>query len=175
MNPATRKHYFRLWATVCAAQGWPPNDNHRRRQVTLYCTTEIGAPPTDSITKLNPHQITALFTYLHFLAGNGASAPTLQWEQCKTDYLTYNHLRQAEHFRKKAGYRQKSKLNHQRFKLHFPAEEIQDHTLTPTEVQHYLITHANRARTRARKQPSHKSHPSPPSPAPAASHSPDPF
>ena len=146
MTHATRTTYFRLWRDACAAQGWDPRDAARRREATLYCMTEIGAGEIDSTTGLNHHKITALFTFLRFLAGGGARATTLLWEKCKEDYVSFNRLRHAEHFRRAAGYEKRGKLNRERFGLKFPDEEIAQHTLTADEVDQYLITNANRAR-----------------------------
>lgn len=148
MSPSTRTTYFRLWREACAAQGWDPRDQERRRETTLYCMREIGAGEIDSTTGLNHHKTTALFTFLRFLAGGGARETTLLWEKCKEDYISFNRLRHAEHFRRAAGYKKGSKLNRERFGLNFPDEEIAEHTLTAKEVDQYLITHANRARVK---------------------------
>lgn len=150
MTSDTRTTYFRLWTAACAAQGWNPRDNDRRRENTLYCMREIGAGEIGSITALDHHQITALFTFLRFLAGGGARETTLLWERCKEDYVAFNQLRQAEHFRRAAGYDKKGKLNRDRFGMSFPEQEIAEHTLSSDEVRQYLITNANRARSKGR-------------------------
>jgi hypothetical protein len=184
MSPATRTTYFRLYAAACAAQGWDPRDNARRRDTTLYCMREIGAGEIDSITGLNHHQVTALFTFLRFLTGAGGRETTLLWDKCKEDYVSFNRLRHAEHFRRAAGYKKGGKLNRERFGLNFPEEEIAEHTLSAKEVDQYLITNANRARAKdpdaapppSRRRPAaHRSYPASPSYRPSEVSSVNPF
>lgn len=142
MNPATRKTYFRLWQAACAEQGWNPKDNKTRREHTLHATQR------ESTTNLTPSQITALFLYLRHMAAPHDHALAREWETCKADPEKFNKLRQAEHWRKKAGYRHGNKLDRERFSTHFD-EEVKAELMTTKDVNDYLMTQRARAKRRS--------------------------
>lgn len=63
MNARQRSTYFgTLWPAACAAQGWNPKDEDRRRDVTMEATGK------DSTSRLTEAQITLLFNHLKQLA-----------------------------------------------------------------------------------------------------------
>jgi hypothetical protein len=63
MNGRQRARYHsQLWPAACAAQGWNPRDQEKRREVTLQATG------TASSTGLSELQITRLFDFLKHLA-----------------------------------------------------------------------------------------------------------
>jgi len=145
MNPAQKAKYFRhLWPAACEAQGWDPRDDARRRACTLYATG------SDSTTALSQHAITALFVFLAHLADPRDGEKARQWDLCKRDATTYNHARQAEHWRRRAGYAPTGKLNRDRFGALFE-EQISPEHMTPEQIDQYLMTHRERARRKDAK------------------------
>lgn len=142
LNPAQKSKYFRyLWPDACAAQGWDPRDDARRRAVTLYATGDV------TTRWLDQHQITALFVFLAHLADPRSGEKMRQWECCRADRVKYNHARQAEHWRARAGYAPAGKLNAERFGILFE-EEISPEHMGDEQVELYLMTHRERARDR---------------------------
>jgi hypothetical protein len=142
LNPAQKSKYFRyLWPDACAAQGWDPRDDARRRAVTLYATG-------DATTRLlDQHQITALFVFLAHLADPRSGEKMRQWECCRADRVKYNHARQAEHWRRRAGYAPVGKLNMGRFGILFEGEISPEH-MDAEQVEIYLMTHRERVQDR---------------------------
>ncbi len=145
MNPAQKAKYFRhLWPAACAAQGWDPRDDARRRACTLYATG------SQSTTALDQHAITALFVFLAHLADPRDGEKARQWDLCKRDATTYNHARQAEHWRARAGYAATGRLNRERFGALFE-EQVSPEHMTPEQIEQYLMTHRERARRKEAK------------------------
>lgn len=152
MNPAQKAKYFRhLWPAACGAQGWDPRDDARRRACTLYATG------SESTKLLDQHAITALFVFLAHLADPRDGERARQWELCRADRQTYNHARQAEHWRKRAGYSAAGKLNRERFGVVFE-EEISPEHMSAEQIEFYLLTHRERARRKEDKDASAAAH-----------------
>jgi hypothetical protein len=152
VSPKTSQLYFRLWRDVCAANGWKPSDNERRKATITYCMQEVRGPVTDSSKALGPHEVTALLTLMRHLAAPDDLNAAGEWLRCKQDYKRYNHVRQARHFRDQAGYQAHGKLDRDRFDgkvdANFP------HALPSVkETRDMLVTFASRARNNAEVKP----------------------
>ena len=145
MNPRQKRLYFQvLWPAACATQGWDPRDDARRRACTLYSTGD------ESTRLLDEHGITALFVFLAHLADPRDGEKARQWDLCRADRTAFNHARQAEHWRRRAGYPATGKLNRERFGMVFE-EEISPEHMGAEEIERYLMTHRERARARERR------------------------
>src|SRR5882672_394487 len=97
MTDEQRNRYFGLyWPAACQAKGWRVKDDIRRRHTTAECMREIRAPILESITELDQDQVTALFTYLDFLAHPASLEKSQRWLDCKQDYRAFNRARQAD-------------------------------------------------------------------------------
>lgn len=73
MSPDQRNHYWKdLWPRAMRAKGWhqlgKDEQERLRRALTTEASETAKGPLTDSITKLNEDQITALWKLLHFYA-----------------------------------------------------------------------------------------------------------
>lgn len=146
MTKSQRAAYFRdLWPAAARRQGWNVRDDCKRHEITLLATG------SESTTTLTQHQITALFLYLRFLADPDDAALAREWAICRENPEKYNHLRQAEHWRRKAGYRHGNRLDRHRFGVHFDAE-VDAAIMTEDEVNQYLMTQRARARARSEKK-----------------------
>jgi len=146
MNPAQKAKYFRhLWPAACGAQGWDPRDDARRHACTLYATGE------ESTSLLTQHKITALFTFLAHLADPRDGEKARQWDLCRRDATAFNHARQAEHWRRRAGYKATGKLNRERFGAMFE-EEISPAHMTAEQIDQYLVTMRERAKDKQLKE-----------------------
>lgn len=117
MNDFQRNRYFGLyWPDACAAKGWRVKDEVRRRHTTGECMSLVRGPQTESITEMGDDEVTALFTYLDFLAHPGDLIRAAKWVDCMMDYRMFNRARQSDwHERKTYGPRGSGRLRKQRF------------------------------------------------------------
>jgi hypothetical protein len=116
MTSAARTRYFRLWTNACAAAGWNPKDETRRRAVTSECMRAVRGPAIASSTDLGEDEITALFLYLEFLAAGDADLElSARWLDCRTDYKAYSRARQADWHETQTYGRGQNKLDKNRF------------------------------------------------------------
>lgn len=157
MSPGARKVYFRLWKAACESNGWEQCDKTRRRSVTQYVARECGfaVPEDGSAAGLDPHQLTALLTYLRLLADPDNPMRRQDWRACAQDYVKFNHVRQANHAKSQLGLRDGNKLDRDRFGAHFD-ENLHPENMTRQEVDHYRISYLSRLasarRARAQQQ-----------------------
>jgi hypothetical protein len=158
MTPNARVRYHKTeWPAACAAQGWSPNDTHRRRNVCLDAMFLVKGPQsTTSDPKFGAAETTALFTYLRHLAEPENITIKLRWDQCMADYVAFNEARQADYWENHAyGPRGAGRWARQRFANKRtaqgdPAEDAPDHKQTHDR----LMTMRARAQGRSRKKPS---------------------
>jgi hypothetical protein len=143
MNPRQRSYYHAdLWPAACAAQGWDPRDNERRREVTQEAT---GVPSTRD---LDQHQITALFALCGHLAGFASATDT--WHRIqRTGARAVNLQRQGEHHRAAAGYRAGGRLDMDRFRK-LGDGEIEPE-MSEAEATRYAMTMRARAASARRR------------------------
>jgi len=151
MTSIQRAHYFRtLWPAACAARGWNPRDDARRKQTTAACMAAIRAPISDTTTALAQDEITALFCYLDHLAAPDSLDKSARWITCQDDYKTYNRARQADwHERALYGHRP-NKLDRDRFAGETSAAAGPLDTLDPEAVRQRHITMASRHQKKQR-------------------------
>lgn len=85
-----------FWPAVCAAQGWDPRDEIRRRDLRARCWEEIGIPERGDAMPANDAEATALFTLCRHLAEPDNINLALRWDQCRPDFRAFNKARQAD-------------------------------------------------------------------------------
>lgn len=142
MNKLQRSLYFRdLWPAACAAQGWLPKDDARRRAVSLHATG------TESTTAMEEWQVTALFTYLRHLGRPDDLTASAAWLNCQENPKAYNMVRQGKFWEKKTygklGTKAKggnSQLHRRRFGNSIPATEFEKPADEQTAHEYLLTT-----------------------------------
>lgn len=140
MTQKQRRYYHSsLWPRVCAAQGWDPRDDSRRRSCTEYATGQ------ESSATLDQHGITALFAYLGHLAGDPVA--TDRWlAVSRSGARAVNLQLQGEHHRAAAGIADGGHLDLRRFrKLGSSARP----DMSEPEAEQYLMTMRRARRSRA--------------------------
>lgn len=151
MSPATRTRYFSLWGKACAVKGWPAKDNARRRAVTLECMALVRGPAvTTSDPEFGPNEVTALFTYLEFLAHPSDLLRSARWVDCQEDYVAFNRARQADwHEEKTYGRQGSGKLAKNRFGGAKTAEGEPLEPFNPKAIYKRHLTMATRHQAKA--------------------------
>ncbi|MBN2069130.1 MAG: hypothetical protein JW739_05785 [Opitutales bacterium] len=152
MNKAQRSKYFKqLWPNACRVQQWDPKDTTKRHLITRQCMLLCGGPDTDSITKIGQAEISALFTYLNWLASPQNLRLQAAWESCMEDYRTRNVTAQGNYWRRRAGYAKAGKIERDRFSAAPYSGPSGESELTPEEAENYLLTMRSRAKTKKKK------------------------
>lgn len=151
MNPSTRKTYFRLWRDACTHLGLDPKDADARRAHTAETMRLIGGPATDSTTGLDNAAVTGLLTRLRHQANPQSLQHSTAWLDCQDDYRKFNDLRQAGHWRAKAGYKKGGKLDRDRFSRKPTRGLFDAPEMSADEARQYLMTQRARAKARARR------------------------
>jgi len=149
------RYHTTEWPAACAAQGWSPNDQARRRNVVLDAMVLVKGPyVTTSDDKFGPAETTALFTYLRHLAEPDNITLKLRWDQCQADYSAFNEARQADYWQRVAyGPRGGNRWSRQRFggKRQAQGDAAED-APAHKETHDRLMTMRARAQGRSRKK-----------------------
>lgn len=152
MNASTRKIYFtQVWPAAARGLGCDRRDEDARRAVTREAMRLVGGPGTDSITQLGPDEITALFTYCRWLADRDDLRLLSAWTSCQEDYHTYNRVLQGEHYRRRAGYAKRGRIDRNRFAGRSHDGLYEEARMSAQEAEQYLLTMRARARGKERK------------------------
>jgi len=152
MNKLTRIHYFtKAWPQACETQGWDPTDEKKRHLVTRQCMLLCGGPDTDSTILFGQAEISALFTYLRWLAFPNDPRKCAAWAACQVDYRTRNVAAQGDYWRRKAGYDKGGRVDRDRFGGKSVAGQCRESTMTKREADDYLMTMRARANAKRRK------------------------
>jgi hypothetical protein len=151
MTPSTRTRYFSLWTKACAVKGWSAKDNTLRRDTTLKCMAAVGGPEaTTSCPLFGPDEVTALFTYLEFLARPSDLLRSARWVDCQQDYRAFNRARQADwHETKTYGHHGSGKLARNRFGGAKTAEGEALEPFNPKAIYKCHLTMATRHQAKA--------------------------
>lgn len=138
MTKNQRALYFnKLWPDACKHQGWDRNDKQKRKEVTFQATRK------ESSAKLDQHQITALFAYLGYLAGDPVASDA--WYKIQHNGAeAVNYQRIGEYHRKRAGYRDGGKIDMERFRK--MGDEQISPDMTEEEAKQYAMTMRARAK-----------------------------
>ena len=154
MSPEARSCYFgHYWPTACQAKGWRVKDEVRRRHTTGECMRLVRAPVTESTTDLGPDEITALFTYLDFLANPSSLEKSQRWLDCQQDYRAFNRARQADYYERKTyGQGGSKKLRKNRFCGQQSAQGMPQENFDPEAARKRFVTMKSRYRTAKKKQ-----------------------
>lgn len=152
MNAATRRTYFvDVWPPAAKALGVARNDDAARRAVTREAMRLVGGPATDSVTALGSDEVTALFTYCRWLADQQNLRLLSAWMSCQEDYRTFNRVRQGSHYRERAGYAKRGRMDRNRFAGRAHDGLFEESRMSAEEAEQYLMTMRARARGKERK------------------------
>lgn len=152
MNAATRRTYFvDVWPPAAKALGVARNDDAARRAVTREAMRLVGGPATDSVTKLGSDEITALFAYCRWLARKDDLRLLSAWTSCQEDYRTFNRVLQGSHYRDRAGYAKRGRMDRNRFAGRPHDGLYEESRMSAEEAEQYLMTMRARARGKERK------------------------
>jgi hypothetical protein len=153
MNVAQRKIYFAtLWPAACRVNGWNRNDNIKRIAVLNDCMRAIGAPAVESSSELGPDEVTALFTYLKFLANQASLELSARWLDCQEDYEAFNRARQADWHESETYGRGKNKLDRNRFAGATSAQGEALDSFDPEAIRKRHLTMANRHKKKLQRE-----------------------
>lgn len=151
MTTGQRTHYFGLWKTACAAQGWSTKDEARRRAVTAECMACVRGPAVSSSNDLGEDEITALYCYLEFLsAGDADLDASARWLDCQQDYKAFNRAKQADWHEEKAYGKGRNKLDRNRFKGEASAVGGPLEKFDPEAIKKRHLTMASRHQKKAK-------------------------
>lgn len=152
MNAAARRVYFtQVWPAAAQGLGCARSDEGARRAVTREAMRLVGGPQTDSIKELGPDEVTALFCYCRWLARKDDLRLLSAWMSCQEDYRTYNRVLQGHHYRDRAGYGKRGKLERGRFGNRATGGMFEEARMSPAEAEQYLMTMRARAQGKERK------------------------
>jgi hypothetical protein len=169
MNAAQRKIYFGgLWPAACHANGWKRSDDDQRRAVLHNCMRAIKGPLIDSSSDLGPDEVTALFTYLQFLAHQDSLELSARWLDCQQDYHAFNRARQADWHESETYGKGKNKLDRDRFGGASSAQGEALEEFDPEAIRRRHLTMASRHQKKLRREA--KAAAPAPAAAPAGAH-----
>ena len=152
MTPGQRVKYFRdFWPAACAANGWSPKDDAKRKAVTLEAMACVRGPQVSSShADFGPDEVTALFCYLDHLARQADLDRAARWVDCQQDYQAFNRARQADWHEAKMFGGRKNKLTRDRFGGQASAVGDPLEKFDPAAIRKRHMTMANRHQARQR-------------------------
>jgi len=153
MNITQRKIYFgTLWPAAAAANGWERKDDAKRHEVLQTCMRLIRAPQVESSSELGSDGITALFTYLEFLAHQDNLDLSARWLDCQQDYKAFNRARQADWHERKTYGGSSKRLASERFAGARSAQGEALDEFNPEAIRQRHLTMATRHQAQQRRQ-----------------------